>query len=57
MDEYEWSRLTPKEKRIQLFRNQKSLLDQFLRTGAITQAQYDRSLGDLTRKMGMEGVE
>lgn len=57
METPQWDGLTPEEKRIQLFRNQKALLDQFLRTGAITQAQYDKSLGDLTRKMGMEGME
>ena len=43
---------TPEEKRRQLFLRQKQLLDQFLKTGAISQAQYDKSLGDLTRKMG-----
>ncbi len=39
-----------------LFLSQKETLDQFLSTGAITQAQYDKSLGDLTIKMGMEAV-
>lgn len=37
-----------------LYLDQKQTLDLFLRNGAITQAQYDKSLGDLTRKMGME---
>ena len=36
----EWDGLTPEEKRIQLFRNQKALLDQFLQKHAITPAQY-----------------
>lgn len=35
-----------------LYRRQMALLRQFLSTGAITQAQYDKSAGDLTRKMG-----
>lgn len=30
--------------------------DTFLRTGAITLAQYDKSYGDLVKKMGMESV-
>ena len=38
----------------QLFLSQKQTLDTFLKNGAITKAQYDKSLGDLTRKMGME---
>lgn len=42
------------EKKIELFKNQKELLDTFLSHGAITKAQYDKSLGCLTEKMGME---
>ena len=49
--------LTPEEKKIQLFLQQKQLLDTFLRTHAISQAQYDKSLGDLRKKMGMENVK
>ena len=37
-----------------LYLSQKQTLDLFLKNGAITQAQYDKSLGDLTRKMGMK---
>ena len=37
-----------------LFLKQKHTLDLFLERGAISQAQYEKSLGDLTRKMGME---
>lgn len=44
----------PDEKKIELFYNQKELLDTFLSHGAITKAQYDKSLGCLTEKMGME---
>jgi len=40
------------EKR-KLYEDQKALLDQFLEKGAISQAQYDKSFGDLTEKMGM----
>ena len=44
------------EKKKQLFLDQKKTLDSFLKTGAISQLQYDKSYGDLVRKMGMESV-
>lgn len=47
-----WSALTYEEKNHQLFLHQKTLLDQFLKTGAITQEQHDKSLQDLIEKMG-----
>ena len=53
MEQSEWERLTPEQKKRQLYENQKRLLCRFLETGAITRAQYEKSLGDLTRKMGM----
>ena len=37
-----------------LYLRQKELLDTFLEHGAISRAQYDKSLGDLTEKMGIE---
>ena len=48
---------TPSEaedKKKQLFLNQKQLLDTFLEHGVISQTQYDKSLGDLIAKMGIE---
>ena len=42
------------EKKRDLYLRQKQLLDTFLEHGAISRAQYDKSLGDLTVKMGME---
>lgn len=42
------------DRKKELFRNQKHTLDLFLERGAISQAQYDKSLGDLIVKMGME---
>ncbi len=39
--------------KLALFLRQKELLDTFLSHGAISKAQYDKSLGDLTQKMGM----
>ena len=57
MDQIEWEKLTPEEKKKQLFLNQKKLLDIFLERNAISKTQYDKSLGDLRDKMGMHGVE
>lgn len=53
----QWEELAPEEKKKQLFLKQKELLDTFLERNAISQAQYDKSLGDLRDKMGMHGVE
>ena len=52
------SNLMTKERwqKVELFRRQKTLLDTFLDRKAISQAQYDKSLGDLIDKMGMHGV-
>jgi hypothetical protein len=47
-----WAKLSPEEKKRQLFLNQKKTLDLFLERRAISQAQYDKSLGDLREKMG-----
>ncbi len=55
MEQNGWEEMTPEEKKRQLYENQKRLLDDFLKHGAITRAQYDKSLGDLTGKMGMTG--
>lgn len=56
MDQLEWEQLSPEQKRIQLYLKQKKTLEMFLEHGAISQAQYDKSLGDLTEKMGMNDV-
>ena len=53
MEQEEWERLSPEEKRVQLYLNQKQTLEAFLERGAISKAQFDKSLGDLTVKMGM----
>ena len=46
--------LTAEEKKRDLYFRQKELLDTFLEHGAISRAQYDKSLGDLTEKMGVK---
>ena len=43
-------------KKKELFLEQKKTLDTFLKTGAISQLQYDKSYGALVKKMGMESV-
>lgn len=49
-----WENLNPEEKKEQLFLKQKKTLDLFLERNAISKAQYDKSLGDLIEKMGMQ---
>ena len=52
-----WSLLSPAEKKLELFRRQKELLDTFLSTGAISQAQHDKSLNCLIEKMGIKEMK
>ena len=52
-----YKEMSVEEKRKQLFLRQRALLDTFLSTGAITRAQYDKSLTDLIRLMRIEDVE
>ena len=51
-----WENLPPEEKKKRLFLKQKQTLDLFLERNAISKAQYDKSLGDLVEKMGMQNV-
>ena len=53
----EWSSLSNEEKRGLLFLQQKKTLDTFLERGAISKAQYDKSLHDLIEKMEMKTNE
>lgn len=48
----EWEALSPEQKKKQLFLNQKKLLETFRDRNAISQMQYEKSLGDLRLKMG-----
>ena len=43
--------LHPHQTNRELYERQVEMLRQFLHTGAITQAQFDKSYGDLTAKM------
>ena len=57
MEEMKQRTMSAEEKKRELFLRQKELLDTFLEHGAISREQYDKSLGDLTVKMGMEEGE
>lgn len=52
----QWETLSPEEKKKELFIRQKHTLDLFLERHAISQNQYDKSLGDLRDKMGMQDI-
>lgn len=47
----EWNSLSYEEKNNTLFLRQKETLGRFLERGAISRAQYDKSLHDLIEKM------
>lgn len=47
-----WATMTHEEKNRILYQNQKELLAAFLEKGAISKEQYEKSLHDLTEKMG-----
>ena len=53
-NEKTWELLSPEEKKQELFFRQKELLDTLLSTGAISQAQHDKSLNCLIEKWGSE---
>ena len=50
----EWSKLSYEEKNRQLFFKQKKMLETLLEKNAITKEQFDKSLCDLTIKMGIK---
>ena len=45
MEQYEWEKLSPEQKKIQLYLEQKTL-EAFLERGVISKAQFDKRLGD-----------
>ena len=49
----QWQRMSPEEKRRQLFLNQKQTLDAFVQRHAISRDEYERSLGILRQQMGI----
>ena len=53
----DWASLTPEQKKRALYERQKKTLADFLERNAISKAQYDKSLHDLTEKMGYGETE
>ena len=51
-EQSEWEKLTPEQKKKQLYLKQKELLDTFLERNAISRQQYEKSLHDMTEQMG-----
>ena len=49
-----WDSLSHEQKNRVLYERQKAMLEQFLERGTISKAQYEKSLHDLTEKMGMK---
>ena len=49
----QWQEMTYSEKNIALYYKQKHILDTFLERNAISIAQYNKSLHDLTEKMNI----
>lgn len=56
-EETPFEQLSPEEKKTRLYLSQKCLLDSFLERNAISREQYEKSLGDMTIKMGMEDYQ
>ena len=48
-----WEALSYAEKNRLLYKRQKHMLEEFLERGAISKQQYEKSLHDLTEKMGI----
>ena len=48
-----WDSLSYEEKNKLLFERQKQMLEEFLERNAISKEQYEKSLYDLTKKMGV----
>ena len=53
MDNDTWTGMTHDEKNNELFAEQKRTLELFLERGAISEAQFNKSLHDLIEKMGI----
>ena len=53
MEQEQWEKLTPEQKKRELYLEQKFTLDSFLERNAISKAMYDKSLHDLEGKIGI----
>ena len=52
-----WETLSREEKTVLLYRKQCALLRNLLEKGALSEDRYEKSLHDLTEKMGMDKPE
>lgn len=50
----DYSALTPEEKKLRLYLEQKRTLEDLRARNAITQEQFEKSFHDMTEKMGMQ---
>ncbi|MBQ6262708.1 MAG: hypothetical protein IJK58_04255 [Clostridia bacterium] len=57
MRQTDWESLSREEKKKQLFLKQKDLLETFLKSGAISRAQYEKSYNDMNEKLGISSPE
>ena len=53
-EDLEWAKMSPEEKKKQLFLRQKHTLDLFLERHAIDQRQYDKGIAEMKEKMGID---
>lgn len=53
-EDLEWAKMSPEEKKKQLFLRQKHTLDFFLERHAIDQRQYDKGIAEMKEKMGID---
>ena len=56
LESRDWSAMTYEEKNQEMYRRQKRLLAMFLERGAISKKDYDKSLHDMTEKMGLAAL-
>lgn len=49
-----WENMSYEEKNRELYFKQKRMLEEFFQHGAISKEQFEKSLHDLTEKMGMQ---
>ena len=56
MNEHSRELMTPEKKKKALFLRQKQTLDLFLERNAISKKQYEKGLGNLIEKMGIQDL-
>ena len=54
ISDIDYSEMSPEDKKLDLFLRQKRTMDLFLERNAISKSQYDKSLGDLIKKLQID---